>query len=95
MPCGDDTPGLRNMTTMSERDAYRAAAQGYIAAVLGLPIKHVDVNGIELGYAANDGRPAWDDLRAEVASASQALLPLIDSDSASRLMAGHILNSRA
>jgi hypothetical protein len=55
------------MTTMTERDAYRAAAQAYAAAILGLPIAYVSVNGIVLGYAANDSRSTWSDKRSEVA----------------------------
>jgi hypothetical protein len=36
-----------------ERNAFRAAGQAYAAAILGLPIKHVNVRGIELNWPAN------------------------------------------
>jgi hypothetical protein len=49
-----------------ERDAFRAAGQEYAAAVLGLPIKHANVRGIELNWPANRSL-SWDELRAEIA----------------------------
>jgi hypothetical protein len=51
-----------------ERDAFRAAGQAYAAAVLGLPIKHANVRGVELNWPANRAI-GWDHSRSEVAMA--------------------------
>lgn len=59
LPGGGDANG--------ERDAFRAAGQAYTAAALGLPIKHVSVNGIVLDWPANLP-PSRDQSRSELAT---------------------------